>query len=90
MNTTIRKTLQFLVDNICADFTVESLLATARGCLVAGPCRMEDVAAAIIRKDPSLDRSCADGLAVGVVDALEELDGVTLRDGTVYPPEVEK
>jgi hypothetical protein len=82
---TTRKTLQFLVDNICADFTVDSLLGTARACLAAGPCTTADIAAAIKRKDPSLDRTCADGLAAGVADALADLDGATVVDGTVYP-----
>ena len=83
--TTMQKTLQFLIDNICADFTVDSLLGTARGCLAAGPCTTANISTAIRRKDPSLDKGCADGLAEGVVNALAELDGVTVRDATVYP-----
>ena len=61
MTLTTQKTLQFLIDNICADFTVDKLLGTARECLAAGPCTLADISAAIRRKDPSLDKGCADG-----------------------------
>jgi hypothetical protein len=68
----MRDTLQFLVDNICADFTVDSLLGTARACLAAGKCSVDDVTKAIMRKDHSLDVKCARGLAEGVILALTE------------------
>jgi hypothetical protein len=85
MTLTTEKTLQFLIDNICADFTVASLLKTARACLAAGPCSFKDIAAAIRRKDGSLDSRCADGLAEGVAEALADYGEATVRDGTVYP-----
>jgi len=85
MTLTTEKTLQFLIDNICADFTVTSLLATARACLKNGPCTYQHIADAIMRKDASLDRSCADGLAEGVADALADYGEATVRGGTVYP-----
>lgn len=85
MTLTTEKTLQFLIDNICADFTVISLLGTARACLAKGPCTFADIAAAIKAKDASLDQSCADGLAEGVADALADYGEATVRNGTVYP-----
>jgi hypothetical protein len=86
MTLTTRKTLQFLVDNICADFTVDKLLGTARACLANGPCPMADIAGAIRRKDPSLDQRCADGLAAGVADALVDFGEAEVENGVVYPP----
>jgi hypothetical protein len=85
MTLTTQKTLQFLIDNICADFTVDSLLRTARACLAAGPCTFRDISAAIMKKDPSLDQGCADGLAEGVADALADCGEARVADGTVYP-----
>jgi hypothetical protein len=85
MTLTTDKTLQFLIDNICADFTVASLLGAARACLAKGPCTFGDIAAAIKKKDASLDQHCADGLAEGVADALADYGEATVRDGTVYP-----
>ncbi len=68
----MRDTLQFLVDNICADFTVDSLLNTARACISNGKSTVEDVTRAIMNKDHSLDINCARGLAEGVLLALTE------------------
>ncbi len=85
MTLTTDKTLQFLIDNICADFTVDSLLGTARACLAKGPCTTADIAAAIMRKDPSLDRKCADGLAVGVADALADYGEARVEGDKVFP-----
>ncbi len=80
----MRKTLQFLVDNICADFTVDSLLGVVRTCLAKGPCTMTDVSRAIMQKDRSLDIKCAEGLAEGAVLALSESGEVEVRDSVVY------
>jgi hypothetical protein len=85
MTLTTQKTLQFLIDNICADFTVDKLLGTARACLKNGPCRVEDIGAAIMRRDPSLDVKCAAGLAAGVADALADYGEAQVAGGVVYP-----
>jgi hypothetical protein len=80
----MRKTLQFLVDNICADFTVDSLLGVVRACLAKGPCTMSDIGRAVVDKDRSLDIKCAEGLAEGAVLALSESGEVEVRDSLVY------
>ncbi|MBI2957699.1 MAG: hypothetical protein HYY32_02530 [Chloroflexi bacterium] len=71
----MEKTLQFLIDNICADFTVDSLLAVVRTCRARGASTIEDITRAIMQKDPSLDVSCAEGLAKSAVLALSESGG---------------
>ena len=85
MTLTTQKTLQFLIDNICADFTVDKLLGTARACLAAGPCTTAAISAAIMGRDPSLDKSCADGLAAGVADALVDYGEAKVQGDNVYP-----
>jgi hypothetical protein len=78
------KTLQFLIDNICADFTVDSLLGLVRTCLAQGPSTISDITRAIIQKDRSLDIRCAEGLAEGAVQALSESGNVEVRESLVY------
>ena len=78
------KTLQFLIDNICADFTLDSLLGLARTCLASGPSTINEISRAIIQKDRSLDARCAKGLAEGVVQALSDIGEVEVRDSLVY------
>ena len=78
------KTLQFLIDNICADFTVASLLGLIRTCLANGPSTIGDITRAIIQKDRSLDVRCAEGLAEGAVQALSEIGDVEVRESWVY------
>ncbi len=78
------KTLQFLIDNICADFTVDSLLGLVRTCLANGPSTISDITRAIIQKDRSLDVRCAEGLAEGAVLALSESGDIEVRESWVY------
>ncbi len=78
------KTLQFLIDHVCADFTVDSLLGLARTCLASGPTTINEISRAIIQKDRSLDVRCAKGLAEGVVQALSDIGEVEVRDSLVY------
>ena len=78
------KTLQFIIDNICADFTVDSLLGVVRTCLANGPSTMSDITRAILQKDRSLDVRCAEGLAEGAVQALSESGDVEVKESRVY------
>ena len=78
------KTLQFLIDHICADFTVNSLLTVARTCVAGGACTAEDIQHAIMKRDPSLDVRCAEGLAEGVVQTLCDTGEFEVRDSHVY------
>ena len=80
----MKKTLQFLIDNICADFTVDSLLGVVRTCIAKGPSTVSDISHAIMQKDPSLDVRCADGLAEGAVEALSESGNVEVRESLVH------
>ncbi len=78
------KTLQFLIDNICADFTVDSLLGLVRTCLANRPSTISDITRAIMLKDRSLDARCAEGLAEGAVQAMSKSGEVKVRKSRVY------
>jgi hypothetical protein len=78
------KTLQFLIDNICADFTVDSLLGLVRKRLAQGPSSIGDITRAIMNKDPSLDVRCAEGLAEGAVQFLSDRGSVEISESLVH------
>ncbi|MBI2829532.1 MAG: hypothetical protein HYX81_00055 [Chloroflexi bacterium] len=84
MKTLELKTLQFLIDNICADFTVNSILELVRKCFATGPCTTADIARAIMQRDHTLDVKCAEGLAAGAVQALSESGDVEVRESLIY------
>ena len=79
------KTMQFLIDNICADFTVDSLLTLVKRCVAKGPVTISDITEAIKQKDRSLDVRCAAGLAEGAVQVLCETGDIEVRESLVYP-----
>ena len=80
----MKKSLQFLIDNICADFTVDSLLGVVRTCLAKGPSTMSEITHAIMQKDRSLDVKSAEGLAEGAVEALSESGDVEVRGWSIH------
>ena len=77
------KTLQFLIENICADFTVDSLLGLVRTCLANGSSTISNITRAIMQKDHSLDVRCAEGLAECAVQTLSESGDVEVRESWV-------
>ena len=80
----MRKTLQFLLDNICANFTVDSLLDVVRICLGKAPATISDIASAIMQKDRSLDVKSAEGLAEGAVQTLLQSGDVEVRQSKLH------
>ncbi len=78
------KTMQFLIDNICADFTVDSLLTLVRKYVSERPATIGDIAEAIKQKDRTLDIRCAEGLAEGAVQVLSESGDIKVRETLVY------
>lgn len=80
----MKKTLQFLIDNICADFTVDSLLGVVKTHLAKGTSTLGDMTYAIMRKGPSLDVKCAEGMAEGAVQALSHSSDVEIKGSLLY------
>ena len=77
-------TVQFLIDTICADFTLDSLYELVITSLAKGPSTIGDITGAIMWKDRSLDIGCARGLAMSAVAALEESGEVEVRESYIY------
>ena len=75
--------LQFLIDDMCANFTVEvmSELVTTR--LSKGTCTMHDLALEVAGTDRSLDIVSAQILADAAVESLAQGDAVVILDGQV-------
>ncbi len=67
--------LQFSIDNICADFTVDSLSNLVKAQLNAGRSALGEVAQAIMEADRSLDIKSAENLAKAAVEALSQSTG---------------
>ncbi len=67
--------LQFSIDNICADFTVDSLSELVGAQLNAGRSALGDIAQAIMEADRSLDIKSAENLAKAAVEALSQSTG---------------
>ncbi|MDP2728946.1 MAG: hypothetical protein Q8O55_00460 [Dehalococcoidales bacterium] len=77
-------TVQFLIDTICANFTVKSLYELVMANLDRGTSTIDDLAAAIMQKDRTLDIGCARGLAMSAISALEENGQVEVREEHIY------
>ncbi len=69
--------LQFSIDNICADFTVDSLSALVRAQLNEGRSALGEVAQAIMEADRSLDIKSAENLAKAAVEVLSHSAGAS-------------
>ena len=64
--------LQFRIDSICANFTVDSLNELVKTQLTEGPSTISDIARAIMEKDRSLDSKSAETLAEAAVESLSQ------------------
>ncbi len=72
--------LQFLIDDMCANFTVEVMSALVTQRLTQGPCTMDDLAQELAGTDRTLDIVSAQILAQAAVDSLVENGGITVQD----------
>ncbi len=69
--------LQFSIDNICADFTPVSLSELVSAQLSAGRSGTGEIAQAIMKADRSLDIKSAENLAKAAVEALSQNAGAS-------------
>ena len=76
--------LQFFIDNVCANFTEQSLWDLVKARLDRQPGAIADITRAIIEKDRSLDNKSARVLAEAAVRALAESGTVAAKGGHVY------
>ena len=77
--------LQFFIDNLCANFTQRSIYSLVEALLVEGPRTIGDVAVAIADKDRSLDIGSARTLAEAAVEALAQSGVIAVEDPYIYP-----
>lgn len=75
--------LGFLIDNLCANFTVASMNDLVKTQLAQGPSTINDIARTISGKDGSLDTGSAQKLAEAAVEALAQSGEVTIQDGSI-------
>lgn len=75
--------LGFLIDNLCANFTVASMNDLVKARLAEGPSTIGEIARAIVSKDRSLDAGSAQKLAEAAVEALAQSGEVAVQDGSI-------
>ncbi len=78
-------TVQYIIDTICANFTVESMYDLVKSRLRQGPCMVAEIAREIRCEDRSLDFSSSKMLAEAALDALEQRGDITIEGDCVYP-----
>ncbi len=64
--------LQFLIDDMCANFTVEAMSELVKKRLAQGPCTFDELALEIADKDLTLDIKSAQILARAAVESLDK------------------
>ncbi len=79
------ESLKYLIDNICANFTVESMSSLVKTQLGQGPCTIGDIAREIERRDRSLDIKSAQKLAEAAVEGLAQSGDVSVEGAYVRP-----
>ncbi|MBI2851893.1 MAG: hypothetical protein HYX84_02140 [Chloroflexi bacterium] len=72
--------LQYLIDSICANFSVKALHDLVKAQLNRGPCLVSEIAREIRCDDRTLDFASSKELAEAVLEVLEESGEVT-REG---------
>ncbi|MBI4200021.1 MAG: hypothetical protein HY535_06080 [Chloroflexi bacterium] len=77
--------LQFLVDSMCANFTVESIYALVKTLLAERPCTIGDIAQEIAAKDRSLDIKSAQAIAEAAVEAMSQRGALEVQGPYIYP-----
>ncbi len=75
--------LRFLIDDMCAKFSLESMCALVKSRLAQGAGTVEEIAQAIMSSDPTLDIVSARVLGQAAVEALAETGDVAMRDERV-------
>lgn len=77
--------LKFLVDSMCANFTVESMHELVKTLLAERPCTISDIAHGIAERDRSLDIKSAQRLAEAAVEELAQRGDIAVQGARIYP-----
>ncbi|MBI2872044.1 MAG: hypothetical protein HYY00_02505 [Chloroflexi bacterium] len=76
--------LQFLIDNMCAGFTVASMYALVRTRLAEGACTIGDIAHRVAEADRTLDIGSAKTLAEAAIEALAKSGDVVVQEAYIH------
>ena len=79
--------LQFIIDSICANFTVDSMYELVKVRLKEGPFMVGEIARDIRCKDRTLDFDSSKQLAEAALEALAQRGDIMIDGDSVYPPD---
>ncbi len=77
--------LQYIIDSICANFTVESMYELIKVRLKQGPFTVGEILPLIRCKDRSLDFGSAKMLAEVALEALAQSGDIRIEGDCIYP-----
>ncbi len=77
--------LQYVIDSICANFTMESMYELIEVRLRQGPFTVGEILPLIRCKDRSLDFSSAKMLAEAALEALAQSGDIRIEGDCIYP-----
>ncbi len=77
--------LQYVIDSICANFTVESMYELIKVRLRQGPFTVGEILPLIRCKDRSLDFGSAKMLAEVALEALAQSGDIRIEGDCIYP-----
>ncbi|MBI4287136.1 MAG: hypothetical protein HY671_01760 [Chloroflexi bacterium] len=77
--------LQFIIDSICANFTIDSMYELVKARLGQGPLLVGEIARDIRCKDRTLDFDSSKKLAEAALEALAQRGDITIEGNYVYP-----
>ncbi len=77
--------LQYIIDSICANFTVESMYELIEVRLRQGPFTVGEILPLIRSKDRSLDSGSAKMLAEVALEALAQSGYIRIEGDCIYP-----
>ncbi len=72
--------LQFLIDDMCANFTVDAMSELVKKRLAQGPCTLRDLAWEVAGTERTLDIKSAQILAQAAVESLVEKGDIAVQD----------
>lgn len=77
--------LQYIIDTICANFTVDSMYKLVKERLSQGPVLVAEVARDVRCKDRTLDFDSSKQLAEAALEALAQRGDITIEGDYIYP-----
>lgn len=77
--------LQYLIDTLCANFTLDSMYELVKMRLREGPFTIGEIARDVRCKDGTLDFGSSKSLAEAALEALAQRGDITIEGDYIYP-----